>query len=85
MVWAGICHHRKTELVTVQGTLAAVRYCDEIIQPLVLPFQQQGNATIFQQDNARPHSARHTRNVLLQHNVTVRYLNGLQDRLTFFR
>ena len=74
---------RKTELVTVQGTLTAVRYCDEIIQPVVLPFLQQGHATIFQQDNARPLSARHTRNVLRQHNVTAGYLNGLQDRLTF--
>ena len=41
MVWAGICHYRKTELVTVQ-------YCGEIIQPAVLPFLRQGHATIFQ-------------------------------------
>ena len=71
MVWAGICHHKKTELVTILGTLTAVRYCDEIIQPVVLPFLQQSHGTIFQQDNTRPHSARHTRNVLRQHNVTV--------------
>jgi len=38
MVWAGIYHDGKTELVTVPGTLNAQRYCEEILEPVALPF-----------------------------------------------
>ena len=47
----------RTALVVVDGTLTGIRYRDEIIRPRVLPFVQQHNATL-QQDNARPHVAR---------------------------
>ena len=71
MVWAGIYYHGKTELVTVPGTLTAQRYCDEIVRPVVVPFMQQRNVGIFQQDNARPHSARLTQDVLRRNNINV--------------
>lgn len=71
MVWAGIYYHGKTELVTVPGTLTAQRYCDEIVRPVVVPFMQQRNVGIFQQDNARPHSARLTQDVLHRNNINV--------------
>ncbi len=69
MVWGGISRNSKTTLVTVPGTLTAARYCDEIIVPVVVPYLRQRNGVIFQQDNARPHTARHTRNVFEQHGI----------------
>ena len=50
----------RTNLVHIQVTLTAQRYCDEILQPHVLPLMQQ-NGTKFQHDNARPHTARLTK------------------------
>ena len=41
MVWAGICHDGRTQLKIFQGTLNAVRYRDDILDPIVPPFLQQ--------------------------------------------
>ena len=57
MVWEGISHGLKSQLVIVDGNLTAARYRDEILRPHVIPFLQQHNLTL-QQDNARPHVAR---------------------------
>jgi len=38
MIWAGICHDGHTQLKIVQGTLNAVKYRDDILDPIVLPF-----------------------------------------------
>ena len=57
MVWGGISHGLKPQLVVIGGNLAAVRYRDEILRPHVIPFLQQHNLTL-KQDNARPHIAR---------------------------
>jgi hypothetical protein len=58
-VWAGICHNGRTQLKIVQGTLNAVKYRDDILDPIVLPFLQQRNFDhVFQHDNARCHVAR---------------------------
>jgi hypothetical protein len=38
MVWAGICHDGRTQLKIDQGTLNTVKYTDDIIDPIVLPF-----------------------------------------------
>jgi transposase len=43
MVWAGIWHDGRTQLKIVQGTLNAVKYRDDILDPIVLPFLQQRN------------------------------------------
>ena len=40
MVWAGICHDGRTQSKIVQGTLNAVKYRDDILDPIVLPFLQ---------------------------------------------
>jgi hypothetical protein len=59
MVWAGICHDGRTQLKNVQGTLNMVKYRDDILDPIVLPFLQQRNFDhVFQHDNARCHVAR---------------------------
>jgi hypothetical protein len=41
MIWTGICHDDRTQLKIVQGTLNAVKYRSDIIDPIVLPFLQQ--------------------------------------------
>jgi len=77
MIWGGISHQGKTELLTVQNRLNAARYCDEINLPIVVPYIQNGNADVFQQDNTRCHTARHTQHVLAENNINT--LDGLRD------
>jgi hypothetical protein len=69
MVWAGIHHDAKTDLIIVPENLTAQKYCDEIIEHVVVPYLQQRNVGIFQHDYARPH--RNTQNILRIHNVIV--------------
>ena len=57
MVWEGIAHGIKSQLIIVAGNMTAVRYRDEILRPVAVPLVQQRNL-ILQQDNARPHVAR---------------------------
>ena len=45
--------------------------CDRIIWFVVVPYLQKHNVGIFQHDNARPHTARHTQSILHIHNVSV--------------
>ena len=52
MMWGGIAANRHTHLVTINGSLNAERYRNEILTPHVLPFIAANGAT-FQQDNAR--------------------------------
>ena len=59
MVWAGICHDGRTQFKIVHGTLNSVKYRDDILDPIVLPFLQQRNFDhVFQHDNAKCHVAR---------------------------
>ena len=58
MILAGICHDGRTQFKIVQEILNAVKYRDEILDPILLPFLQQGNFNhVFQHDNARCHVA----------------------------
>ena len=68
MVWGGISHGLKSQLVVIDGNLTAARYRDEILRPHVIPFLQQHNLTL-QQDNARPHIARICQVFLANNNV----------------
>jgi transposase len=56
--------------VDIPGNFTAQRYCDEILQPHVLPLMQQNGAR-FQHDNARPYTARITTALLTNSNVAV--------------
>lgn len=57
VVWGGICGGNCTGHVVVYGNLHGVRYQDEILRPVVLPFLQcHGAGTIFQQDNMPAHT-----------------------------
>ncbi|GBM13381.1 hypothetical protein AVEN_159794-1 [Araneus ventricosus] len=66
LVWVGIATNGRTDLyVFAGGSVAAVRYRDEILHPLVRTFiAAMGTDAIFMDDNARPHSARLVRSYL---------------------
>ena len=72
MVWGGITHEGKTDLVIVDGNINGQRYRDEIIIPHVIPFlAANGPGMVFQQDNAQPHIANVVKNHLQLHHVDV--------------
>ena len=72
MVWGGISHGLKSQLVVIDGNLTAARYRDEILRPHVISFLQQHNLTL-QQDNAKPHVARICQVFLANNNVQPLY------------
>ena len=43
MVWGGIAHGIKSQLIIVAGNMTAVRYKDEILRPVAVPLVQQRN------------------------------------------
>ena len=72
MAWAGICHDGRTQLKIVQGTLNAVKYRDDILDPIALPFLQHRNFDqVFQHDNARCHKTRVYQDFLNQNHIRV--------------
>ena len=70
MMWETISKDRKTDLLHVPGNLTAVRYRDEIIQPHLM-YVIDRQRELFQQDNARPHTARVAMDYLEQNNINV--------------
>ena len=70
MVWGAISHTTRTALVRVDGMLNARRYIDDILEPHALPLLADPRA-VFQQDNARPHTARITMAFLNLHHVNI--------------
>ena len=68
MVWGGIAHGIKSQLIIFAGNMTAVRYRDEILRPVAVPLVQQRNL-ILQQDNARPHVARVCQDILANNNI----------------
>ena len=72
MVWAGISFNHKSPLVVINGNITARRYIDDVLDPVMVPFLNTNpDITVFQQDNARPHTARITREYMQQENVEV--------------
>ncbi len=49
--------------------ITAQRYVDQILRPHIVPFFARHHNHVFQQDNARPHTARVTMDFLRQHNI----------------
>ena len=64
MVWGGF-QNAWTYLVTVAGTLTAVRYCQQIVTPHILPLFD----VIMPLYNC--HNARYTMDLLQRNNVNV--------------
>ncbi|GFW31621.1 transposable element Tcb2 transposase [Trichonephila clavipes] len=58
MVWGAIAYDSRSTLIKMRGTLTGQRYVDDILRPHVGPFLNGLPGAIFQQDNARPHTAR---------------------------
>ena len=48
MVWGGIAHGIKSQLIIVAGNMTAVRYRDEILRPVAVPLVQQRNLILQQ-------------------------------------
>lgn len=69
MVWGAFSYHRALPLHRVQGNLNAQSYV-HILEECVLPVWNN-QETIFQQDNARPHTARLTREWFERHNIQL--------------
>ncbi|GFU24746.1 transposable element Tcb2 transposase [Trichonephila clavipes] len=59
-------------------TLTGQRYVDDILQPHVGPFLNGLPGAIFQQDNARPHTARVAQD-FLRHFLTLPWMAGSPD------
>ncbi|GFS71021.1 transposable element Tcb1 transposase [Trichonephila clavipes] len=69
-VWGAISWDtRSSSLVVLQGTLTARRYVDDILTPIVLPMLSSHPGAIYQQDNARPHTARLSQQCLQGYDV----------------
>lgn len=71
MVWGAISFNSRSDLVIINGSLNAQRYIDEILRPVAIPFLYDDEATIYQQDNARPHSAEISKHFLSENEVSV--------------
>ena len=72
LVWAGIAHGFRTNLVIIEGNLNVQRYRDEILTRCVIPpFQNSANITLFQNDNAKSHTARDTVDFFKLNNIAV--------------
>ncbi|GFV58276.1 transposable element Tcb1 transposase [Trichonephila clavipes] len=69
MVWGVIAYNTWSPLVLIRGTMTAQWYVHDILQPHVFPLMQRLPGAIFQQDNARPHTARVAQDCL--RNVTI--------------
>ncbi|GFW91786.1 transposable element Tcb1 transposase [Trichonephila clavipes] len=57
-VWRHPAYDSRFTLFVMRGTLTGQRYVDDILRPHVGPFLNGLPGAIFQQDNARPHTAR---------------------------
>ncbi|GFV44352.1 transposable element Tcb2 transposase [Trichonephila clavipes] len=68
-VWGAISWDTRSSLVLLQGTLTARRYVDDILTPIVLPMLSSRPGAIYQQDNARPHTARLSQQCLQGYDV----------------
>ncbi|GFX98844.1 transposable element Tc1 transposase [Trichonephila clavipes] len=68
-VWGAISWDTRSSLVVLQGTLTARRFVDDILTPIVLPMLSSRPGAIYQQDNARPHTARLSQQCLQGYDV----------------
>lgn len=72
MMWAGITSNSRTQLVQVPQRMNAARYIEDILANHVVPAAALvGREFVFQQDNARPHSAAQTQRFLQDHEISV--------------
>ncbi|GFV63441.1 DDE_3 domain-containing protein [Trichonephila clavipes] len=70
MVWGTIACDSRSTLIVMRGTLTGQRYVDDILRAYVGAFLNGLPRAIFQQDNARPHTARVAQD-FLRHSQTL--------------
>ncbi|GFT02163.1 transposable element Tcb2 transposase [Trichonephila clavipes] len=58
IIWGAIAYDSRSTLIVMPGTLTGQRYGDDILRSHIGPFLNDLPGAIFQQDNARPHTAR---------------------------
>ena len=81
-LWAAISFDHKSPLVVIEGNMTALRYIAQVLRPTLLPLLAQHRDVItFQQDNARPHTARITMAFLGEH---AEWANIPQDSIRCF-
>jgi transposase len=71
MVWGGISYDGSTDLYVIRnGSLTGIRYCDEILAPIVRHYADAiGDDFILMDNNARPHRARIVNEYLQQETI----------------
>ncbi|GFU74095.1 transposable element Tcb1 transposase [Trichonephila clavipes] len=77
-VWRRPAYDSRSTLIVIRGTLTGQRYVDGILRPHVGPFLNGLPGAIFQQDNARPHTARVVQD-FLRHFQTLLWLARSPD------
>ena len=72
LVYGGIMGGNKTRLIVINGNINAHTYINDVLAVEALLFIQfHGPNVTFMHDNARPHSAAITRQLLTTNNVNV--------------
>jgi hypothetical protein len=71
MVWGGIMGGQKTWLIVIHGNWNAQRYINKVLNAKAIPFMPRNSPVEFQQDNARPRTARITHARLAAVNVNT--------------
>ena len=66
MVWGAIAYDSRSTLIVLHGNLTGQRYVDDVLRPHAGPFLHGLPGAMFQQDNARPHTARVAQDFLRQ-------------------
>ena len=56
---------------SIESLLSLHWHSAGIIEPVFVPYLQQHNIGIFKHGNARPHTARHSQNIVRIHNINV--------------
>ncbi|GFX08903.1 transposable element Tcb2 transposase [Trichonephila clavipes] len=64
MVWEAIAYDNRSTLIVMRGTLTGQRYVDDILRSHVGRYLNGFPVAIFEQDNARPHTARVAQDIL---------------------
>jgi transposase len=60
MVWGAMSWDGLSRLISIRGTMKAADYIEKILEPEAVPFTMNTPQLTFQQDNARPHTAKIT-------------------------
>ncbi|GFW05071.1 transposable element Tcb2 transposase [Trichonephila clavipes] len=75
-VWRRPAYDSWSTLIVIRGTLTGQRYVDDILQPHAGLFLNGLPGAIFQQDNARPHTARVAQDFLRHFQTRSRFVGS---------